>query len=91
MNADIWKDPEIVAFSHAYNLPPIDCDLDFSLISKNMSFEEEIRLGFKLAAMDDKTLKEYLSSEIKLRALANKWPPIGIDFSFLLHPPFVRN
>ena len=41
--ADVWKDPEIVAFLQTKNLPPIDIDVNI----KPPSFEEAFRYGLK--------------------------------------------
>ena len=40
--ADVWKDPEIVAFLQTKNLPPIDIDVNIK-----KSFEEAFRYGLK--------------------------------------------
>ena len=66
LNVDIWKDPEIVAFLQANNLPPIDLDFDFSLLPKNMPFEWYLRLGLKLGKMEE-ALEKVLSSGLKLQ------------------------
>ena len=46
--ADVWKDPEIVAFLQAKNLPPIDIDVNI----KPQSFEEAFRYGLKFSYFD---------------------------------------
>ena len=47
-SADVWKDPEIVDFLQAKNLPPIDIDVGNITIPQDIkSFEEGFRYGLK--------------------------------------------
>ena len=67
--ADIWKDPEIVAFLQAKNLP-IDIDIDVGNITIPQdikSFEEGFRYGLKLSDFELKKarLKKHLIASFR--------------------------
>ena len=66
--ADIWKDPEIVAFLQTKNLPTIDIDV-------NKSFEEAFRYGLNELekARFKKHLKDYFKElKLSLRSIKGK-------------------
>ena len=64
LTADVWKDPEIVAFLQAKNLP-IDIDVGKIPIPKNIkSFEEGFRYGLKLE-LEKARIKKHLLDSLK--------------------------
>ena len=65
--ADVWKDPEIVAFLQAKNLP-IDIDVGKIPIRKNIkSFEEGFRYGLKLSdfELEKERIKKHLIASFR--------------------------
>ena len=69
LTADVWKDPEIVAFLQAKNLP-IDIDIDVGNITipQNIkSFEEGFRCGLKLSDFELKKerIKKHLLASFR--------------------------
>ena len=64
--ADIWKDPEIVAFLQAKNLPPIGIDVNI----KPTSFEVAFRYG--LNELEKARFKKHLKDSLKEMKLSLK-------------------
>ena len=68
--ADVWKDPEIVAFLQAKNLP-IDIDVDIKPLLCIKSFEEAFRDGLKLELKKARIQKNLLAAFSAIKHLTD--------------------
>ena len=64
---ELWKDPEIVAFLQAKNLPPIDIDVNIKPLQSIKSFKEAFRYGLKLSdfELEKARIKKHLIASFR--------------------------